>query len=352
MIFTHMSDPKLLDASQVDPSELDAFLRRVYSPRKSDFLKAHGAWLHRSNANRLIVQVDGQIAGYCALIPTQVWAARKVHSALWWVDLVIAPEFRGRGLQSIVDKRVREMSNLLLGFPNELARIIHRKHGWGVREDARVLLLPLDPPHVKSVRNAEGPRGQVIRAGAQALRPLAAVWRAWLASRKTPLAWRLDAFDGGVFSNIFLHANSDQLNTAWRDESYFDWRYKHAPHPEEFRYYLAGTATPTHYLIARHLTQPDGLRYTRILDLFGDFDDIVAIHDLLTLAVQDAIANGSSQVTLVASGSQVMKSARRLGFLFSIPCGFCWWSESAELMSTFSGESYWTMSDSDNDEPE
>lgn len=347
-----MSDPKLLDASQVDPAALDAFLRRVYSPPKSDFLKAHGAWLHRSNANRLVVQVDGQIAGYCALIPTQVWAAGRVHSALWWVDLVVAPEFRGRGLQSLVDQRVREMSDLLLGFPNELAGIIHRKHGWGVREDARVLLLPLNPPHVKSVRNAEGWRGQIIRAGAQMLRPLAALWRGGLGSRKTPLAWRLESFDAGVFANIFLHANSGKLNTAFRDEAYFEWRYKQAPHPEEFRYYLAGTATPTHYLIARHLTQPDGLRYTRILDLFGDFDDLDAIRDLLTLAVQDAIANGSSQVTVVASGPQLMKCARRLGFLLSAPCGFCWWSESAELMSAFNSENCWTLSDSDNDEPE
>jgi hypothetical protein len=352
MIFAHMSDPKLLDASQVDPSELDVFLRRVYSPRKSDFLKAHGQWLHRSNANRLIVQVEGQITGYCAVIPTQVWAMGKVHSALWWVDLVIAPEFRGMGLQTLFDQRVREMADLLLGFPNELAGAIHRKHGWGVREDAQVLLLPLDPPHVKSVRNAEGSRGQIVRAGAEVLRPLAAIWRGWLASRKTPLAWRLDAFDGGVFANVFDHASSDKLNTTWRDEAYFDWRYGQAPHPHEFRFYLAGTATPTHYLIARHLTQPDGLRYTRILDLFGDFTDPAAIHDLLTLAVQDAIANSSNQVTLVASGPQLMKSARRLGFLFSAPCGFCWWSESAELMSAFSGENCWTLSDSDNDEPE
>ena len=59
-----MPEIKLLDASQIDPVELDVFLRRVYSARKSDFLKAHGAWLYHSNTNRLIVHVDGQIAGY------------------------------------------------------------------------------------------------------------------------------------------------------------------------------------------------------------------------------------------------------------------------------------------------
>ena len=256
------------------------------------------------------------------------------------------------GLQTLFDQRVREMADLLLGFPNELAGTIHHKHGWGVREDAQVLLLPLIPSNVKSVRNAKGTRGAVIRAGALALSPLAALVRTGLSVRKPGLAWRLDSFDGGAFSNIFRQANADQFNTAWRDETYFDWRYGQAPHPEEFRYYLAGAVTPTHYLIARHLTQPDGLRYTRILDLFGDFGDTASVRDLLTLAVQDAIANGASQVTLVASNPQLKRVARRLGFLFSAPFAFCWWSTSPELMSAFAGENYWTLSDSDNDEPE
>jgi len=346
-----MADPKILDASQVDPAQLDFFLRRVYPPRKSDFLKAHGEWLHRSNTNRLVILVENQIAGYCALIPAQIWAGGKTHSALWWVDLVIAPEFRGQGLQTLIDQRVRAMSDLLLGFPNTLAGIIHRKHGWGVREDAQALLLPLIPLQVKMVRKAEGLRGSLIRAGALMLSPLAALWRAWLALRKVNLAWRLDSFDGGAFSNIFLHARLDKVNTTNRDEAHFDWRYKHAPHPDEFRCYLAGTATPTHYLIARHLTSPDGLRYTRILDLFGDFSDTAALRDLLILAAQDAIAQGASQITMAVSNTQLRRIARKLGFVFSVPFGFCWRSESAEIMSVFASENYWTLSDSDNDEP-
>lgn len=347
-----MTEPILFDASQVDPEQLNLFLRRVYSPRKSDFLKAHGEWLHRSNANRLVVQMDGQIAGYCALIPVQVWVAGKVHSALWWVDLLIAPEFRGHGLQTLIDQRVREMSDLLLGFPNELAGIIHRKHGWGVREDAQVLLLPLIPSRVKTVRYVEGFRGSMIRTGALVLSPFAMIWRAWLSSRKANLAWRLESFDGGTLSNIFMHASNEKINTTWRDEAYFDWRYKYSPVPDEFSCYLAGTATPTHYLIARHLTQPGGLRYTRILDLFGDFGDTAAVRDLLMLAIQDAIAQGASQVTIIASNLQLKKIARKLGFVFSAPFGFCWWSKSPELMSAFAGENYWTLSDSDNDEPD
>ena len=347
-----MSVPVLLDATQVDPNELDTFLRCVYPPLRCNFLKEHGNWWHVSSSNRLVVKVGGQIAGYCAVIPTSVWIAGRVHPALWWVDLVIAPEFRGQGLQTLFDQRVRGMADLLLGFPNELAGIIHRKHGWGVREDAKVLLLPLVPSRVRMVRNASGARGKMIRAGAFGLSPIAAGWRALLSLRPVEHAWRLASFDANILSSIFHQSLDDRLNTTWRDESYFEWRYKNAPQPEQYCFYLAGTPDPTHYLITRHVTQSDGSRCTRILDLFGDFNDSVAIHDLLTLAVKDAIARGSSQITLVSSIPALKQVARTLGFLFSAPFGFCWWSASPDLMSAFAGRNYWTLSDSDNDAPD
>ncbi|MEW5938029.1 MAG: GNAT family N-acetyltransferase [Chloroflexota bacterium] len=343
----------LLDATQVDLALLDAFLRRVYPPLKSEFLRKHGDWLHRSPSNRIIAQVDGQIAGYCAVIPTQVWAVGRVQSALWWVDLIVAPEFRGLGMQTLIDERVRGMSDLLLGFPNKLAGIIHRKHGWGVREDARALLLPLHPSQVKMARNAEGTRGLVLRLGAWGLAPLAALWRTRLRAKRPRGVWKMESFDAKILSGVFLRARRDGLNTTWRDAAYFDWRYAQSPHCKDYRYFLAGAReNPTHYLILRHLTQPDGLRYTRILDLFGDLNDTVAIHHLLALAVQDALAHGSGQVTLASSLSALLRVAKRLGFIFSAPFGFCWRSASAEWMSAFAGENYWTLSDSDNDAPD
>jgi hypothetical protein len=105
-------------------------------------------------------------------------------------------------------------------------------------------------------------------------------------------------------------------------------------------------------LIARHLTQPDGLRYTRILDLFGDLSDMAIIGDLLALTVQYAMLHGSGQVTLASSHPALLRAAKRLGFIFSSAFGFCWWSESSELMSAFAGENYWTLGDSDNDAPD
>ena len=348
-----MSSPFLLTAEQVEPGLLDAFLRRVYPPLKSAFLIEHGDWWHRSNANRLAIMVDGQVAGYCAVIPARVWVAGQLHNALWWVDIIIAPEFRGRGLQSLFDERIREMSDLLLGFPNEIAAKIHRKHGWGVREDTKILMLPFWPSQVKMVRSTPGWQGWVRRAGALALNPLAAFWRAWLLAQPTQHAWNMEQFDTDLLAEAFQRAPREGLNTTWRDASYFSWRYGAAPKPQEYAFYLAGKRdSPSHFLVARHINQADDVRYTRILDVFGDFADTDALRDLFTLVLQDAIRHGSGQVTVFATQLELHALARRFGFLFSAPVGFCWLSDSPALMKALAGENYWTLGDSDNDAPD
>ncbi len=74
---------------------------------------------------------------YCAVIPTAMRVAGERVDAAWWVDLVVDPDHRGRGLQRAFDEKVRAAAPLIVGFPNTLAAVIHRKHGWGVREDSR-----------------------------------------------------------------------------------------------------------------------------------------------------------------------------------------------------------------------
>jgi len=348
-----MPDPQLMTANQIEPALLGDFLGKVYSPLKSAFLNDHGTWWHRSTADRLVVQIEGQVVGYCAVIPVRAWIAGQVYPALWWVDLIIDPEYRGLGLQALFDRRVREMADLLLGFPNKLAAKIHRKHGWGVREDLQVLLLPLWLGQVKAVHNVKGARGKLIQGLARFFDPLAMVWRGRLLAQRSQRAWKMGALDTHVLSRVFNNARIKSLNTTWRDTPYFDWRYGAAPHPEEYSYYLVGTtAAPTHYLVARHITHSNGQRYSRILDVFGDFSDLVALQELLALAIQDAIFQGSGQLTLMSTCAELTTTAQRLGFLFSTSMGFCWRSNSPQLMAALAGENYWTLADSDNDAPE
>ena len=125
------SEKVLYDCSRVEKSVLDDFLRRNFSGIKAEFLIEHGEWWYGGDHNRWVILAGDQIAAYCAFLPTKVWINGGEENALWWVDLVVAPQFRGQGLQSIFDREILQRSEIKLGFPNELAAKIHRKHGWG-----------------------------------------------------------------------------------------------------------------------------------------------------------------------------------------------------------------------------
>ncbi len=343
----------LTTADQVDPTALAGFLEREYPGPKSAFLIQHGAWWHGSDLHRLVLLVEGGIAGYCAVIPARVWVGGEAQTALWWVDLVISSAFRGRGLQTLFDSRVKEMADLLLGFPNELAAKIHRKHGWGVREDLQVLLLPLRPLGVKPVVSGVGMRGWLIRLAAMSLSPLAAAWRWRFARwRSAGLARRIEQPDAALLAGVFERSQPLAYNSACRDAAWFNWRYLSAPEPHEYTFYTAGDPqSPSHYLIARHMRQGN-LRFSRILDVFGDFGDKAVLDELMRLAVQDAIAHGSGQITLLAARPELRSAARKLGFILSAPVGFCWLSDAPDLMAALATENYWTLADSDNDAPD
>lgn len=343
-----MAEPTLLRADEVDPDQLYRFLQRFYGPAKSAFLQRHGAWWHRGQHNRWAVEQDGRLAGYCAVIPTTCWLQGAPVQALWWVDLVVAPECRGRGLQRLMDEHMKTLADLKLGFPNELAARIHRKHHWGVRDDLQVMLLPLRPSGVKRVRTAVGARRRMLQAGALAAAPLAARWRRRL-RRYAPAGVRaVDTPDPDVLASVFARYQAQAGATTYRDAAFFRWRYLDAPYP--VRCFLAGLPeAPTHYLLARHL-KDEGVRTTRILDLFGDFEDVRALRDVVHVAAREALHAGSAQVTALTSLRPLARVLRSAGFWFTSRTRFCWHSPSEAAMQALAGPAHWTLADSDNDE--
>lgn len=357
---------RLRTAEGVDPHRLDAFLRRSFSPAKAHFLDRHGAWWHRSAENRLVLTVDDEIAGYCALMPATCRLGGENIEATWWVDLVIAPEFRSQGLQRIFDQEVRARAPLLLGVPNQLAAAIHRKHGWGVREDLATLMLPLRPQHLPTVRRAQGAKGRLLRAAATLLTPASLVWRWWFSSYQPLEADRLQAelkkgqLDEPELATLAEIAarteNPRQLQTR-RDLAYLRWRYGEFPWPDQLRVYVSGPRDRSAWaLLARHVPSVEGTAaegstgVLRILELFGDTRQPRQLRDVVGLAVRDAARDGLAQVTVLAS-TALRRSLAPLGFLLSTRSRFCWLSSEPALMARVAhAEPAWSLGDSDNDD--
>lgn len=336
----------------VDGQSLGAFLRRVFPSSKAEFLSQHGDWWHTGNGNRWVLLVDGQIAGYCAVIPAHILVEDNKTPALWWVDLVLAPEFRGLGLQSLFDRKIQEASNLKLGFPNQLAAKIHRGHGWGVREDFTTMLLPLQPSGVKSVQRQVGVRGLALRSSAVFLTPWASRLRSNYGKYIPQSARKLENPHPDTLAGIFIRQKNTLPPTTYRDAGYIQWRFLDAPYRAELDFYLAGPSSrPTHYLVSRYV-EYENVPAVRVLDLIGDLNDLEPIKDLLSLSIKDAVSRGAKQVTLLATLPEIRSLARRMGFYFTSKTRFCWTSSDSELNQALYGRVHWALADSDNDSHE
>jgi GNAT superfamily N-acetyltransferase len=343
----------VLTADEAAPDALAAFLAKVYKPGKAAFLAEHGEWWYHGNENRwLMCDETGSIVAYCAIIPTRALLGGSIEESLWWVDLIVLPEHRGRGLQHILDERVRDARDLKLGFPNELAAKIHLKHGWGVRDDLRWMVAPLMPHRLKRVQSGDSAKGMLLRIGAGLLRPIAALWRMMLAGYRPRNAREVPTPDAAALSAVFMRHNAPTpITTTYRDADFIQWRYLDAAYRDQLRTYTAGPAdAPTHVLITRTFAAPHA-HITRVLDIFGDFGDATALRDVLRLGLRDAVQAGSAEFVAIATEPRVIAALRAVGCVLSVGGLFCWHSPSADKMETLARSTcHWTFADSDNDE--
>ena len=345
------SEFRLTTADQVDEDALHAFLCDVYGESKAEFLRQHGNWWYRGAQNRLVITCGDRIAAYCGVIPTTSLIRGERVLAVWWVDLHVAPDFRGKGLQAILDREVRHLAGLKLGFPNELATGIHLKHGWGVREDLQSLILPLRPLRVKQVRTAKRVRGLVLRSVALVMTPWAKMVRDRMKQYEPVSAWKEVAPSEDLFSRVFERYKLLGISTTYRDADFVRWRFLDCPYRSELDFYFAGPShCPTHFLITRTL-DVDGHTVTRILDVFGDFENVLGLRDLLHLAVKGAVLRGACQVTALVSSKSLRSIYRSAGFIFGARSRFCWYGGSEDQIRGLREGVHWTLGDSDNDEP-
>lgn len=345
-----MSEFEVRAAADVAPERLAAFLRRHYGEHKAEFLIRHGAWWHRGDKHRWVLVTGDEIVGCCGVMPIRCQAGGTDFAASWKVDLLIAPEFRRRGLQRLLDHQVRRRGELLLGFPNLHSARVHEREGWRVRDDFATRLMPLDPSRMHSIRRARGARGALLRVAAWALSPFAALWRRRLTRRldrssSTNVQLCKDP-DYGELAKVAREHLPARLVTTLRDESFLRWRYGEAPYP--CLVYQAGGPRPRLVLIVRRT--PAGAE--RWLDLFGDLEDQDLLTDLVAFAAGQAVRAGMSQVTVLAANTELNRSLRRCGFLFATRVRFFCHHEDRAIMDRISETPHhWGLGDSDADEP-
>ena len=348
------SDVRVATADQLDPSELDRFLTRVFGDTIASFLRTNASWWHRGNQNRMAVVRNDDIVAYCGWIPVKCLINGVEYQAKWGVNMIVAPEFRGRGFESLLNKKLRETDLLTLGFQTKMAANIYRKHGWGIRDDCYFLMLPLLPTKLnyRSISAATGISTVSLWVTGHLVTPVTAIVRRRLGRYRPTTARELVSLDSNLLTNIYSRFQ-DKLGliTTCRDSDFIRWRYEACPYRSELSFYVGGPhESASHYAILRYVRNEQNLS-ARILDVFGDFDDTEGLRDMLRLAIREAVRRGALQVTAFTSEPRIRSALRSLGFL-SMRQGFCWYSRSQEIMRSLAiGQYYWTMADSDKDDP-
>lgn len=341
----------IVSPAQVDSVEFDSFMRTAYSSAKTDFLRDHGHWRHHGQENRFVLLKDDQLAGYSAIIPEPLHLLQnRVVSAAWLVDVYVHEDFRGQKLQRYLDARVKTSSEVLLGFPNHLAAKVHKKHGWGVRDDYHIMMLPLRPTEVSIVRQVHGLKGIAMRTAAWLARPLAWMYRYWVAHRKVDGAWIIEEPDADLLAAVF-EKYSDGWITTNRDADFIRWRYLQAPCRSQLTFFGAGSSPQDLSIIAIVRALPRQPSATaRILDIFGDLRDREALSNVLRLVIQQAAKQGAAQVTAMVTNSDLYSALRANHLVVRLSLRFCWISDDPAIMQTIAeGNSHWCYADSDAD---
>ena len=346
-----MSSPAVLNVNDVGSRDLEVFLNRFYSPGKAAFLRDHGAWWYRGDDNRWVIVQGTEIAGYCGVIPTRLHRSEESVDAAWWIDLVVAPEFRGRGLERVFDKEVKGAARVIVGFPNELAAKIHRRREWGVREDLRTVMMPLRPQKVRALQRLSGWRGRSLRMAAWMTSPLAALWRFRLRGWSPRCLVNTDPPSAEELAAIATHAAPSGYTTL-RDSEYLRWRFFGAPYSDSLVYFRVVDESGAQIAAISRWKETDGQPVIRLLDLFGALDNRALLRQCIYAVGQEAVRQGAAQITALASNRMVQSALRSVGFVAGSVTCFCWWSgDKVWIDRLHRQDNYWVMADSDNDEP-
>lgn len=145
----------ILSAAEVRPGLLSHFYSSAY-PLRAAFMDRNWSWINRAyyHGNRipLVLISDEKVIAHAGLIPVTMQIGGKDHSAGWFIDLAVLPEYQRSGYGSILVRQRMEFAEIQMTFPNKRSRGIFKRIGWQPYPESYmhyIFIRPFNYPSIK-----------------------------------------------------------------------------------------------------------------------------------------------------------------------------------------------------------
>jgi GNAT superfamily N-acetyltransferase len=346
-----MSEFRVLPFRDVDAEAIYEFLKLAFKPNKAAFLHQYADWWRNHYDNYpVLVDEENRVVGYSALAPSKILLEGKAVELLWWGDMFIHPEHRGKRLQTRLNDYVRGLNILLTGFANEAGAKVYVRDGWGLASRGHWYGHLLNPMMNTKVRGLKDWRKPLVDTFLPLTRPF---YRFWMSRElKSSPKVRKIALEPQVLAEVFERYNRpSNVMMSYRDVDWFQWRYLEAPYAKELEVYAIGEGDLRQVLILRP-SMENGFRVWRLLDMFGDLEDVEAWESLIRHVSHEAAKAGADKVLALASYPSIEEALMRVGFPERSIVRFVWFSADTALHARMGDfPAHWGMADYDFDAP-
>jgi hypothetical protein len=263
-------NPQLVRYQKADRQEVFSFLRTVCAPHDSDRLILQWDWKYDGNPFRpdaepyiLLLKDGGQIIGMEGVTRLRAVLAGKEHWVSLGGDLLLHPNYRGRGLAPRIVAQVQADNPLRFSWRNPLS---HRSVGHQPGTSTRMfpLVKPLDFAYVTQRLTGRRWLGRCAAAVAESAPRLIRARRQQTAVPGVSVV-QVDAFDQR-FDALAQRASRDYGAMLLRDERYLSWRFINRP---DVRYTVLAAQRASDvvgYMVLRSAADDAGVRWGYVVD--------------------------------------------------------------------------------------
>ena len=288
-----------------DTSEKDKILGLIsatYNEEKSKKILAQWSWRYEQHPFRaegfrpfFICEENGTIIGSSAFLPVLLKIGTKYLRGCNPIDTITHPKHRGVGIRLM--KKLLKNEPLMIGVANVRTEQLWKRLFVGYQADISSLLLFSYPLKLGNIAH------HLTGVGlAQHLPSLKNYYKIVRSRNKGLSFFKINGF-GEDYDEFFNQACTDYEIIPVRNSQYLNWRFRDCP-TERYDIFLAKKDEKIKgYTIIKLFHAEDGLKRSRVVEMFAEYNDEVTYNFMVDMAIQHAIEKEADLFQFIAPES-------------------------------------------------